>query len=269
MHNLFRFFLFKIFIFDKIDAMKKIIFLLLLPISVFAKGWDTIPRLMFKANPILLTVGLEKGILIEYKFSRNQSIEIAAGYGESSYGNFTLTDLYDPINQTNGNIFIGNEHVNFFSGRIGFRIYNKHGFYVSPVMFFRKYYFYDWKYVVNKSFGSYNDIPDPSGIAWGDQSSDESYLHIADERKLVVGFQFIAGWQYLIGGQIPFEIYTGIGVRMKERNVTVKVAGSNETEYDLYPPTSQSTQLNSVIPSIQFGIRIGFAFKVRKNKFYH
>ncbi len=227
--------------------MKKIFFLLLLPISVFAKGWDTIPRLMIKASlPALINDNVEFGGMIEYKYCRNKSLEIGGGF-ISSY-------------------FYGNDGKGF-TLKIDFRNYTSKGFYQSPLLFFRHQKFQNRYFAWNHS----NEAP--SGI---NETSDLMYVGdhdkrmVADEKKMVFGFEYIFGKEFIVLKYFTFEIYGGPGLRLKLRNLAVSSENyiDSPSSFTYYNPPKQAT-LNSGHLTIQFGFRIGLAFKVKKNKLYH
>ncbi len=234
--------------------MKKIIFILLLPISVFAKDWDSIPRLMFKANPILLSdgfdiTGYELGMLCEYKFCTKKSIEFGGGYIKSN-------NPYQPVYG--------------YTLRAGIRFYQKSGAYLEPALFFRYEYYpnrnYDW--VKNDSVSDL--ILETGELPGVDGGRDDDKHMIAIERKYVYSFQLLYGYEHLLFDKIPIDVYCGVGLRYKHRaleilNENYGIGGHFYANYN--PPKPMN--INTVLPTIQFGIRIGLAFKLKKNKLYH
>jgi hypothetical protein len=226
-----------------ISFLKKTILFLFFPITLFAKDWDSIPRVMFKASiPAFLNGNVELGGMVEYKFFATRSIEFGGSY----------------ITPFNGK-GMG------FTFKTDYRIYNSKGFYQSPLLFVR------YQYFKNRTYQWNNQNDEPSRII---EESDLYYIgehdrkRTANEKKIVFGFEYLFGKEFVLLRNITLDLYSGGGCHWKVRRLDILSENyvDSPTALTYYNPTKQII-INSFYPTIHAGFRIGIARKTKQSKF--
>ena len=90
-------------------------------------------------------------------------------------------------------------------------------------------------------------------------SGEHKNSKYGDELKQVICLKVLWGKEVFLGKKEHwvFEYFGGFGVRVKLRYITIN---QEQSGYDFIPVIPYNEQTNGLLPSIQFGIKLGYKF---------
>ncbi len=218
---------------------KQIILLnIYLLMSIVICGQDTIQKqkiMSVSTNYIQMRIN-EYNIYLEYRINYQHSI--GCEFGKIYYNReFDPWKISPSQNKFPGTVYDG----------LGLRIYLKRYSLKNPTKY--------WNFIVPVKIMSYDSLE------FTDMYNGESdwAKYTRSENAFLVGLDIYRGHEFDIFHQIiMFDIFYGIGFRIRHREYTTHISLRNGSIYGIPKPPIGSFKINQFLPTINIGIKVGF-----------